>query len=70
MRRVRELDVCIALLRALQAGNEIGPEQKECIELAVNELRKLRRNPRARPDQINRSVRVVIEVLVKAFLDR
>ena len=68
VRKVRELNACIASLEAVQARNDVEPEQKECIKLAINELRKLRRNPHARMDKVLASVRTIAEALVKASL--
>lgn len=70
MKRFKELEACIAQLKALRAGSRVEPEQKEYIELAIDELRKLRRMPRAKPHEVFKSVRKVTEAIVKAFLER
>jgi len=70
MKKFKELEACIAQLRALQAGSRVEPEQKEYVELAIDELRKLRRKPHPTQHEVHKSVRVIAEALIKAFLER
>ena len=70
MQKIKELNACIAVLQAIQAGSKAEPEQKKYVERAIDELRKLRRKPHAKRAEINRSVREVVEALAKAFWDR
>jgi hypothetical protein len=69
MKHFKNLDACITILLAVRARNDVEPGQKEYVELAINELRKLRRDPHAKQHQLHRSVRIVTEALAKAFLE-
>lgn len=68
MKQYKDLNACIASLQALQAGSDIGPEQKKNVEAAIEELRQLRRKPHARPPDVYHCVREVANRLIKAFL--
>jgi len=43
MKQVRDVNACIAQLRALQNRNDTKPEQTKYIDEAIEQLRKLRR---------------------------
>jgi hypothetical protein len=64
MKQFKELNACIADLKALLAGNDIGPGQRQDVEAAIEELKRLRRKPDS--DHF-RCVRRVAERLISAF---
>ena len=70
MKHFKDLDACIALLRALQARNDIGPEQKKDVGEAIEEAKRLRRKRGATHVENYRCVRRIAERLVNAFLKR
>jgi DNA repair ATPase RecN len=68
VKQFKDVNACIAQLRALQAGSDIGPEQKKDVEAAIERLRRLRRKPDATMPEVYRCIREIAERLVKAFL--
>ena len=67
MQQFKELNASIAALRALLAGGDIGPEQRQDVQAAIEGLRRLRRKPNARMCDVYDCVRQVTERLVSAF---
>jgi hypothetical protein len=67
MQQFKELNACIASLKALLAGNDIRPEQRRDVEAAIEELKYLRRKRNADGPDVYACVRRVAENLVSAF---
>jgi len=67
MKQVRDVNACIAQLRALQRKNDTKPEQTKYIDEAIEELRKLRRKSNPTKAEVFRCVRKVAENLLHAF---
>jgi hypothetical protein len=67
VKQFKELNANIAALREVQAGSSIRPEQKQDVEAAIEQLRRLRRKPDATMPEIYRCVRRITEKLVSAF---
>jgi len=68
MRKVRDLDACIAQLRALQARNDTEPEQTKYIDEAIELLKQLRRKSNPNRAEVARFVREIAGALLSAFL--
>jgi len=68
MTRFKDLEACIALLRALQARSDVEPEQKKRVEAAINEAKRLRRKKNADSCDVYACVRNITESLLSAFL--
>jgi DNA repair ATPase RecN len=68
MKHFKDIDVCIAELEALYAGNDIEPEQKKYVETAIRDAKKLRRTHGSNPAEVYRSVRRIARSLLNAFL--
>lgn len=68
MKKVKDLNACIAQLRALQRSNDTEPEQTKYIENAIKHLRELRRKPNPNRAEVARLVRKVAEALLQAFV--
>jgi DNA repair ATPase RecN len=67
MKQVRDVNACIAQLRALQGRSDTEPEQTKYIDEAIEELRKLRRKSNPSKAEVFRCVRRVAEHLLRAF---
>jgi DNA repair ATPase RecN len=67
MRKVKDVNACIAQLRALQSKNDTEPEQTKYIDEAIEELRKLRRKSNPSKAEVFRFVRQVTDNLLRAF---
>lgn len=68
MKRFKDLEACIALLRALQARSDVEPEQKRNVEVAINEAKRLRRKRDVDSIDVYACVRKITENLLSAFL--
>lgn len=68
MRQLRELNACIARLRAVQEGNDLGPEQQKDIKRALEQMQQLRRMPHPTQREVFCVVREITEALLRAFL--
>ncbi len=68
MRKSKDLNACIAILEAVQSGNDVTPEQKQAIEDVIGEVRKIRRKPNPKRYEIDQSVRKIAETLIEAFM--
>jgi hypothetical protein len=67
VQQFKELNACIADLKALLAGNDVRPEQRKDVEAAIEELRRLRRKRNASQPDFYGCVRRITERLIKAF---
>jgi hypothetical protein len=68
MRKSKDLNACIAILEAVQSGNDVTPEQKQAIEEVIGEVRKIRRKQNPKRNEIHESVRNIAEKLIRAFM--
>jgi len=68
MQQIKELNAVLAQLRALVAGNNVEPGQKQEVEKAIETLRRFRRKPDSTRADMFRCVREVAENLLRAFL--
>jgi hypothetical protein len=68
MKRFKDLEACIARLKALQTQGDIEPEQRREIEAAITEARRLRRKRYADSCDVYACVRKITESLLNAFL--
>ena len=67
MKKLRDLNACIAELRAVQVRNDTEPEQVRHIDDAIEFLRQLRRKSNPTRAQTARFVRKIAEALLRAF---
>ena len=67
MKQLKDVNACIARLRALQSRNDTEPEQTKHIDQAIESLRQLRRKPNPSRAEIARFVRKIAEALLNAF---
>jgi len=67
MKKVRDLNACIAQLRALQGRNDTEPEQTKYIDEAIELLKRLRRRSNPTRAEVARFVRKIAEALLSAF---
>jgi hypothetical protein len=67
MRKLKDLRACISLLEELQDGGSVEPEQKQDVEYAVCELKRIRRKPNLKQHELHESIRTIVETLVRAF---
>ena len=70
MRKQKDLNACISLLKDLQARGGVDPEKTTAVGYAVNELEKIRRKPNLKRQELHESVRRLVEKLVQAFTNR
>lgn len=68
MKRFKDLEACIVLLKDLQARGDVEPEQKREIDVAINEAKRLRRKKDADSCHVYACVRKITESLLNAFL--
>jgi len=68
VKQFKDLNACIAQLRALRAGSDIRPDQVKDVDAAIEQLRRLRRKPDAKITEVYGCVREVAERLIEAFL--
>ena len=68
MKKSKDLNASIAVLRAMLGRNDTKPEQKQNIEAAIKRLKILRKlSPENRPQMFG-EIREIIERIVKALL--
>lgn len=67
MKKSKDVNACIAQLRAVQGRNDTEPEQKKCIEEAIEQLRKLRRKTNPNKADLFHCVRIISENLLRSF---
>jgi len=70
MKKFGDLNACISLLRGLQRGSDINPKQKQAVENAIHEIKRIRRKPNLKQHVLRESVRVVAESLIDVFVNR
>lgn len=68
MNKSKDLNACIAILKAVQSGSDVTPEQKQAIESVVGDIKRIRRKPNLRRHEIHQSIRSIAEKLVRAFI--
>ena len=68
MKQIKDMNVCIAQLRALQCRNDIDPEQKQYVDEAIEQLKKLRRKSNPTRSEVFHFVRKVADCLLRAFV--
>lgn len=67
MKESKDLRAINAELKALLARGDVGPEQKKHVEVALEELRRLRRRHGLTRNDVFSCVRTVAESLLNAF---
>jgi hypothetical protein len=67
MRKLKDLKACISLLEELQGRGGVEPEQRQYVEYAVCELKRIRRKPDLKKHELHESIRTIVETLVRAF---
>lgn len=70
MKKQKDLNACISLLKDLQARGGVDPEKATAVGYAVDELEKIRRKPNLKRHELHESVRRLVEKLVQAFTNR
>jgi hypothetical protein len=67
MSKNKDLNAITAQLWALVARNDVGPDQKKHVEVALDEIKRIRRKPRIKQADAYSCVRRVAESLLNAF---
>lgn len=70
MKKQKDLNACISLLKDLQARGGVDPEKMQAVGYAVDELEKIRRKPNLKRHELHESIRRLVEKLVRAFTNR
>lgn len=70
MKKQKDLNACISLLKDLQARGGVDPEKAKAVRYAVDELETIRRKPNLRRHELHESIRRLVEKLVQAFTNR
>lgn len=70
MRKIRELDACIAALQAVLAGSDVGSEQQKNIKRAMEHIKRIRRLPHPSQKEVFCAVREITDALLRAFLKK
>lgn len=70
MKKFGDLNACISLLRDLQRGSDINPKQKQAVENAIHEIKRIRRKPNPKQHELRESVRIIAESLIDVFVNR
>ena len=68
MRKQRDLNVCIVLIRTLLTKGGLEPEQMNALENALKTIKELRRSSSLDRIIIFQAVRTITEELVTAFV--
>jgi hypothetical protein len=68
MKQLKDLNACIAQLRAVRGKNDTEPEQTKYIDDAIELLRQLRRRSNPSRPEVARLVRKIAEALLRAFM--
>jgi hypothetical protein len=68
MKKSKDYNACVSILLEAQSGNDLTPEQKKDIAVALKAIRQIGRLPHPSRVDVSRSMRVVTDALVKAFL--
>lgn len=67
MNQNKDLSAINGELKSLLARDDVGSEQKKYIEMAMNEIKRLRRRPHITQREVYFCVRRVAESLLSAF---
>ena len=70
MRKQKDLKACILLLQELQTRGSVEPQQKKAVEYAIDEIKRIRRRPNPKQSEIHESIRMIVEALISAFINR
>ena len=70
MKDFKDLYASIASLRAVLARGDIDQEQKQNVEQAIEQLKRLRRKPHRKLTEVYRCVREITERLIRAFMTK
>jgi hypothetical protein len=70
MKKQKDLNACISLLKDLQARGGVDPEKTKAVGYAVGELETIRRKPNLKRHELHKSVRRLVEKLIQAFTNR
>jgi geranylgeranyl pyrophosphate synthase len=68
MKKLKDINACIAQLRAVQGRNDTEPEQTKYIDDAIELLRQLRRKSNPTRAEVARLVRGIAEALLRALI--
>lgn len=68
MKKQRDLNVCIVLIRTLLTRDGLEPEQMNALENALKTIKQLRRSSSLDRNDIYQAVRRITEELVKVFV--
>ena len=68
MKKQRDLQVCIALIRALLTQGGLEPKQMNALVNALKTIKQIRRSSSLDKKQIYQAVRSITEELVLAFV--
>jgi hypothetical protein len=69
MKKQRDLNVCIVLIRTLLTKGGLEPEQMNALENALKTIKELRRSSSLDRATVFQAVRTITEDLVKAFVE-
>jgi len=70
MRKTKDLNVCISLLKDVQRRGSVNSEQKQSVERVVDQLKLIRRKPNPSRTEQHESIRKIVEELLQAFQQR
>jgi hypothetical protein len=70
MKQFGDLNACISLLREVQRGGDVNPKQKQAVEQAIHEIKRIRRKPHPKQHELYESVRMIAESLIDVFVNR
>jgi hypothetical protein len=70
MKKLKDLEACISLLEGWQGRGGVDPEQRQAVEYAVGELKRIRRKSNLKRHELHESIRKIVEALVRAFRKR
>jgi hypothetical protein len=70
MRKQRDLQVCVTLIRAVLTRGGLEPEQRNALENALGSIKELQRPPGTNRLKTYEVVRRITEELVNTFVKR
>jgi hypothetical protein len=70
MQHFKDLNACFSLLRELHRGDDVNPKQKQAVENALHEIKRIRRKTNPKQHELYKSVRIIAESLVDVFVNR
>ncbi len=68
VKRFKDFNASIACLKAVLTGDNIRPEQRQNVEAAIEQLRRLWRKPDVKKHDVYLCIREITERLIKAFI--